>query len=527
MNEEIVVKFGGDTRPLARAMRSLNTMVTDAGKRIKSSMIDIKSSIVSNLTGFGATIASGLTIGALVAGIRSIKEYGARLQDLKETVGQTTDFIQGFSSLVAQSGGSAQVAEKGLEKLNLIIGKAREGVTSAVDAFNKYEISLTRVNGTAKTGEEIIKDIADRLTETEDPARRAAIAADFFGDKAGPKLVEALAKGRKGIEEFINAADKMSPDDIKALDDYSDSIEELQRRAKVQGGTILGFFAKLGEATNGLGSIRGIAKTFLGPSVLDVIDAAKVAGELSVKGDKSVPLSKAGPRGTNTIRDFKEIQRLQEQLDSEIKKSQTAGLTAEKELSERVATRLELKREIESAEEGSSKKLEKKIELEKNEQQILRLNKSIEESRLKTKNQQLQTHYQLMSAEADMFRNRRLLSETRGDRSRFTVGELVDSAKDRFAHGSRLRPAESGAVKIFNLEERARIARFFGKDAFADTLTNRALEMRKSMSGVLTSSEADPLRSLQETSAKSSERLDQLLNLAAGKGLNTNIMEVD
>lgn len=99
------------------------------------------------------------------------------------------------------------------------------------DAFNKLGVRLKGANGTIRDTAEIFKDVADQVSKIEDPTARSAKAIELFSRRAGPKLVEALSLGRKGIEELEAEATKLglrfSKEQTEIGDNFNDAMAKL------------------------------------------------------------------------------------------------------------------------------------------------------------------------------------------------------------------------------------------------------------------------------------------------------------
>lgn len=280
-NQEIVARFAADTSGIDRAMRGL------PGK-----FEDLKSKLNGIFGGMAAGFGAAFSAEKAIEGLKSISEYVKKIRDVAANSNTSTGFLEGFGASVAERGGTFEDATKGLAKLNSHIGAARNGTAEAIALFDKYEISLRKVNGESKTTDEITKDIADRLKDIVDPSERAGVAIEFFGERFGQKLVRSLQGGREELEKFIAQADKMSSGDIEMIARYTDKVEEMGRQAKVQGATIIGFWAGLGEKMGGVG------KFLTELSGITLWDKMMFVARNYKTGDQTPTASKSS-RGTN------------------------------------------------------------------------------------------------------------------------------------------------------------------------------------------------------------------------------------
>lgn len=113
-----------------------------------------------------------------------------------------------------------------------------------------------------KGAEQLFFDIVRALEDVEDQAEVAALASQFFGEDAGPKLVSLLRKGVAGIQEVGDAAEVLANDmvrDAQRIDDeYNalvDTIENRWKRAVLDvAGAFLDQRARVDQTTRGLDS---------------------------------------------------------------------------------------------------------------------------------------------------------------------------------------------------------------------------------------------------------------------------------
>jgi hypothetical protein len=124
------------------------------------------------------------------------------------------------------------------------------------------------------------------------------------------------------------------------------------------------------------------------------------------------------------------------------------------------------------------------------------------------------------------------LAEGLKDRSAVTVGDLADRARGELNavanYNSRhsgwmmhanLNQGERTALEIEQTEINAREARLSGNFGRSDFLTQRALNLRKSIEGYLKSSEADPMRSIASSQKEATKHLEELVKKASNEGI--------
>jgi hypothetical protein len=253
-----------------------------------------------------------------------------------------------------------------------------------------------------------------------------------------------------------------------------------------------------------------------------------------------------GGGGTSQKTQLEEVGRLEDRLktvterrkkvDAELAKIATAKERADRRIRDLVLEQLEpaeqlamLQREqAESAEallkhsEGTKEFYEAKETLADKALQVLTKMAEIEADRTKEEKEQLavlkpqeETARRLASAHESIADAQEAQRRAFGDRSRVSLQEAAAGpAMNRYAAEARAM-----AQMVLAMEDRAKLARFHGRGAFADELTNRALAVRNRLEPVLQSSESDPMAAVRNAVQASAKALQALLDQAQTRGI--------
>lgn len=412
-----------------------------------------------NLDALSRAMRSGVKMGKEFA-----KSFGSAIKDgLSSVQGQIVGLLSFGTALRAINQLTDYVDElrRVSEGTGLNVGLVQDLMNVAKAsgvAGDAVESMLDKFVKNLKPGsnpEEALKEIADQIASIEDPATRADIAVANFG-KSGIKLIPILAGGSEGLKEFADQFGRLDEVDLTAIGKVDDVFDRLSAKSKVWLGHLV---------TGGTLVARMLGKL-----------PAALAGE-DVDPLKDAAFEMAGEAAVGAL----------EKNNEESQKRQ-AQIKAKQDADHAEALKEDEKRHknLEKAVKEMAKESERKARAEE------RAAKAMKES---------------VQAAAK-------LATGKSDRTKFTLGELVDSAQDRIAHGSFLRGPEIQALRLARIEEQARIATFFGNGKLAGELTDKALALRKSMAGILTSSEADPLNDLKESSQKAEEHLREIKDSA-------------
>lgn len=215
-------------------IKGMNDAVAHTNKTSKA--------MFQSLSGVGAGLAAGLSAGAVVAGARSLIDFGSNIKDMSDSVSLSTDKFQQFSFAIEQSGGTQEAFVKGMSALIQKLEEAKGGNDAAIASFQKLGISLSDIG--SKRPDEILLMIADALKASDGSGAAFAATCDIIGSKVALKMVPALKDGSAGFSELANSADTASKSAIKAADDAGDAWDRFKKRQMV---SFLTAFAALSE----------------------------------------------------------------------------------------------------------------------------------------------------------------------------------------------------------------------------------------------------------------------------------------
>jgi hypothetical protein len=182
----------------------------------------------------GAATAAGV---ALFGFAKSAANAADQVRDASLRTGQSAKDFQRLNFAFEQSGGGAQGLERALSAINDAIGDVQSGkVTDTTRAFQSLGVRLVDGARNARPALDIFKDLADRLSNIQSPADRAAKLVQLFGRRVGPQLNELLGQGSKGITALIKDFDKLgaglSTKQLTIGDELNDSLGRLGTVAK-------------------------------------------------------------------------------------------------------------------------------------------------------------------------------------------------------------------------------------------------------------------------------------------------------
>jgi hypothetical protein len=241
---QLQLQISASAELLIRNLKTADNAVADfqqsTNKRLAS--IDDRYAALGKLKGGLGAIDSKVGLGGLVGaatgatlielGGRAL-DYASSLQEVAQQLGVTTTDLQTYRYAATQVGISQETMDKGLAKLTVTMGQAREGVSKPKAAFAELSTILGKdvLKGAATAGD-ALPLIADALNKISDPAKRAALEVALFG-KTGQQLDTLLQPGSAALNGLARAAQDLglvlSDDQIANADQTADKLAEVKQ----------------------------------------------------------------------------------------------------------------------------------------------------------------------------------------------------------------------------------------------------------------------------------------------------------
>ena len=194
------------------------------------------------ITGWGQkmTAIGAAVVAPLIGSAKAFSEMGDRMAKMSQRTGISVETLSELAYAAELSGADLDTLEGSLRKMQKAIVAAAEGSESATDALGKLGLTVADLRGLSPDHQ--FKLIADRLSQIQSPAVKAALAMELFG-KSGTQLLPLMSEGAKGIEALQQQARDlgltMSTEDAKAAEALNDAFDTLWKVVK-QGVFVIG-----------------------------------------------------------------------------------------------------------------------------------------------------------------------------------------------------------------------------------------------------------------------------------------------
>ena len=255
-----------------------------------ANQIDGLSGKLKGLKGAAATARGGLTqmasgassllspIRALVPAVSAVGlvsmaknalDNADALSKMAQRTGASVESLSKFQKAAELSDSSIEGVGKGLVQLSKSMVAAQSGTGAQAEAFNQLGISLKNADGSLRSTDEVMLDLAEKFKTMPDGPEKTALAMKLLG-KSGAELIPMLNMGREGIEKLGGS---MTTEFAQRAAAFNDKITEMGQKFGELG-------IKLGEGL--LPALEGLANSLLG--LIDAFSALPAPVQLALIG---------------------------------------------------------------------------------------------------------------------------------------------------------------------------------------------------------------------------------------------------
>ncbi len=255
-------------------------------------------------------LLAGLGVSLSVAGfatmIKSAIDAADQLNKLSQKIGISVEALSTLRFAAQLSDVSLETLQKGIKGLSQNIAEANTGVGDGAQVFEALGVSVKNADGSMKSTEAVLLQVADVFANLEDGAVKTALAVKLFG-KAGQDMIPFLNQGAAGISQLTAEAErlglKLTTETARSAEAFNDNLTALKASSSSLGIALARDF--LPELTNITNAMR---------------EAANEAGTLKALWVGLGGVGNLVFNGTEIKRARDEVARIQELVDSTRKK---------------------------------------------------------------------------------------------------------------------------------------------------------------------------------------------------------------
>lgn len=276
--------FGADTTPFRRGLDEMR-------KDTKAFSGSIKGYIAGAFAG-----------GAMLQFFQSMRGHAARIKDLSDRFGETTDSIERVSHAAKLAGSDMEGIAKALTVVTRNAVEASAGNEAMAESFAKLGINAETF---ATLGvEEKLLVLAGAMDKGKNSAENMTAVMRVMG-KSGAEMMPLLIQGQEELQKQFEETGLIGHRTINMLARFDDSMDELKNTAMVVASRIAGGFELIFKALGAtIGGAVGIAMIQLETLVAVAVAAGKTVGK-ALTGDFKGAGESAGQIGTAIKDGFK------------------------------------------------------------------------------------------------------------------------------------------------------------------------------------------------------------------------------
>ncbi len=185
--------------------------------------------------GMVAGIGGALSVGAIVSQVKAVVDLQDQFGKLAQQTGIGVQSLTELNYAAKLSDVSTEELSTGVTRLTSKMADVAQGSKEATAVFDSLGVKVKNNDGTLRSSEDVLKDIAQRFSEFEDGSTKTAYAVEIFG-RAGAKLIPLLNSGRDGLAEMAEEARALGvvfdEKAAKAAEQFNDNLTRLGQAAQ-------------------------------------------------------------------------------------------------------------------------------------------------------------------------------------------------------------------------------------------------------------------------------------------------------
>jgi len=237
-----------------RDMGKARDAVRKSGKGMESSMDRVRKSftnVIGKVTKLGV-VAGAAAVGGFALFVKKQIDAADAMGKLGMSTGTSSEYLSAMAFVAGQAGTSLETVAKATQKLSKNMDDFGRGIGEARYAFEDLGLEVKNTDGSLRSAEDVILDVADRFSKMEDGTQKTTAAVRLFG-RAGAELVPMLNMGRDGIQQLMDKAKEMglviSTETAMQAAELNDQLDVMKNQLLGLGRTIaLNFVPDLNEA---------------------------------------------------------------------------------------------------------------------------------------------------------------------------------------------------------------------------------------------------------------------------------------
>lgn len=212
------VVLGADTAELDRGLKAATASVSAFGKTLSGAFSYFAPSINSMVNALGGQVKATI-------------DAADHLNKMSQSTGLSTEELSKLKYAADLSDISTESLGKSMGKLSkAMLSAATDGAGGAAQAFNAMGVAVKNNDGTLRSQNDVLLDVAAKFSGYTDGAAKSALAITLFG-KAGAGMIPLLNQGRDGLQEAGDEAEKfglvLDKKTTMAAEAFNDNLKKM------------------------------------------------------------------------------------------------------------------------------------------------------------------------------------------------------------------------------------------------------------------------------------------------------------
>jgi len=153
-------------------------------------------------------LAVGFSAVAFVNFTKNAFKTADALGKTADKIGLTTKSLQELRFGASQSGVKVETLDMAMQRFSRRLGEAQRGTGELTGTLLEYGIAVKNVDGSSRSVDEVLSDVANTIMNAESSTERLRIAFKAF-DSEGAALVNMLKGGALGLQLFRDQANEL------------------------------------------------------------------------------------------------------------------------------------------------------------------------------------------------------------------------------------------------------------------------------------------------------------------------------
>lgn len=208
------------------------------------------------LAGLGVTLSAA----GFAAMIKSAIDAADQINKLSQKIGISVEALSTLRFAAQLSDVSLESLQVGIKGLSQNITEANTGIGDGAQVFDALGISVRNADGSMKSTEAVLLQVATVFASLEDGAVKTALAVKLFG-KSGMDMIPFLNQGAAGISQLTAEAErlglKLTTETARSAEAFNDNLTALKASSTSLGISLARDF--LPELTNITNAMREAA----------------------------------------------------------------------------------------------------------------------------------------------------------------------------------------------------------------------------------------------------------------------------